>query len=122
MTEEKNKGHKRHVVVDTLGCMLAVKVHKANIHDTKAGIFAAVSAYRRYPTIKKYCGDGGYRGSFIFDVKNILNLDVDISQKIYEQGFHVIPKRWVIERTFAWLGNSRRLSKDFELLTRACLH
>ena len=42
---------------------------------------------------------------------------MDISQKIYEQGFHVIPKRWVIERTFAWLGNSRRLSKDFELLT-----
>lgn len=104
-------------MTDTLGCLLAVKVHKAKFHDTKAGIFPAIEAYRKYPTIKKFCGDGGYRGSFIANVKNILGLEVDISKKIKDEGFHVIPKRWIVERTFAWLNNSRRLSKDYEILT-----
>lgn len=54
LTVEKNKGRKRHIVVDSLGCILAVKVHRANLHDTKSGIFVAISAYRKYPSIQKY--------------------------------------------------------------------
>ncbi len=104
-------------MTDTLGCLLAVKVHRANLHDTKAGIFPAVQAYRKYPSIKKFCGDGGYRGTFVDNVKSVLGLDADISQKIVPKGFQVIPKRWIVERTFAWLNNSRRLSKDYEILT-----
>ena len=97
--------------------MLTIKVHRANLHDSKAGLFVAVNAFRNYPTIQKFSGDGGYRGSFVDDVKSILNIDTDIAEKIKEEGFHVIPKRWVVERTFAWLGHSRRLAKDFELTT-----
>lgn len=118
LTVEKNKGRKRHIVVDSLGCLLAVKVHRANLHDTKSGIFIAIAAHRRYPSIQKFCGDGGYCGSFIANVQSVLNMEVDISKKIFPVGFQVLPKRWKVERTFAWLGNSRRLAKDFEIKTR----
>lgn len=103
-------------MTDTMGCMLSVKVHRANLHDTKAGIFAAIQAYRKYPTIKKFCGDGGYQKSFVDNVKRIMGKETDISKKVVEKGWKVIPKRWVVERTFAWLNNSRRLSKDYEIL------
>ena len=101
-------------MTDTMGNLLAVKVHRANIHDTKAGIFPAVKACRLYPTIQAICADAGYRKTFVANVQNILALRVDISPKIKAVGFQVIPKRWVVERTFAWLFNSRRLAKDFE--------
>ena len=90
------------------------KVHKANLHDTKAGIFPAVSAYRNYSTNQAFCVDAGYRGSFVHNVKSVLVLKVDISPKIKVVGFQVIPKRWVVERTFAWLNNSRCLAKNSE--------
>ena len=64
-----------------------------------------------YPTIKRYCADRGYRGTFIYDAYTLLNCRVDISDNI-KSG-----KRWIVERTFAWLNNSRRLSKDYEILT-----
>ena len=104
-------------MTDTLGCLLAVKVHRANLHDTKAGIFPAIQAFRKYPTIQKFCGDKGYRKTFVDNVKSILELETDISEKIIPEGFTVIPKRWVVERTFGWMNHSRRLSKDFEILT-----
>ena len=104
-------------MTDTIGCLLAVKVHRANLHDTKTGIFAAIAAYRKYPSIQKFCGDGGYRGTFVDNVKTILGLGVDISEKIMPKGWQIIPKRWIVERTFAWMNNSRRLSKDYEILT-----
>ena len=97
-----------------MGNILSVKVHRANLHDTKAGIFPAVKAYRLYPTIQAFCADAGYRKTFVANVKSILNLSVDVSPKIKAVGFHVVKKRWVVERTFAWLNNSRRLAKDFE--------
>ena len=111
---KKVKGRKRHIVTDTMGNMLAVVVHAANVHDTKSGINPAKEAYAAYPTIEKFCGDEGYRKSFEEDVLAKLGLGVDISVRIVPQ-FVVLPKRWVVERTFAWLGNSRRLSKDYEI-------
>lgn len=104
-------------MTDTLGCLLAVKVHRANLHDTKTGIFPAIQAFRKYPSIKKFCGDGGYRGTFVDNVTSIFGLNVDISQKIVSEDFQVIPKRWIVERTLAWMNNSRRLSKDYEILS-----
>ena len=65
---KKVKGRKRHIVVDTMGNLLSVAVHAANIHDTKAGIGPAWEAYCRFPTIKAFCGDEGYRGTFVKDV------------------------------------------------------
>jgi putative transposase len=97
-----------------MGNLLAVVVHAANIHDTKSGINSAKRAFKKYPTIQKFCGDEGYRKSFVEDVKASLGLEVDISARI-NPGWEILPKRWVVERTFSWLNHSRRLSKDYEI-------
>ncbi len=86
--------------------MLSVVIHAANIHDTKSGINPAKQAFENYPTIKKFCGDEGYRKSFVQDVQQHMGLGVDISERISPK-FEVQPKRWVVERTFAWMGHSR---------------
>ena len=110
---KKVKGRKKHIIVDTMGNLLAIIVHAANIHDTKSGINPAKAAFEKYPTIQRFCGDAGYRQSFEKDVLEQLGLAVDISKRIKPE-FEVLPKRWIVERTFAWSDNSRRLAKDFE--------
>lgn len=114
---KKVKGRKRHIVTDVMGNLLAVVVHAANIHDTKSGINPAKMAFERYPTIKKFCADEGYRKTFEAEVSAELGLSVDISKRIKPE-WEVLPKRWVVERTFAWGGHSRRLSKDYEITTK----
>lgn len=111
---KKTKGRKRHIAVDTMGNLLAVVVHAANIHDTKAGIFPALRACDTYPSIEKFSGDEGYRKTFEEDVAEFLGMSVDISERIAPK-FEILPKRWVVERTFAWMGHSRRLAKDYEI-------
>ena len=113
---KKVKWRKRHIVTDTMGNLLAVCVHAANIHDTKPGIHSAKKAFAKYSSIKKFCADEGYRNTFISDIMTELGLDVDIPPKILPE-FGVSPKRWVVERTFAWANHSRRLSKDYEIST-----
>ena len=76
---KKIKGRKRHIVVDTMGNILHVFVHTANNADTSSGIAAAHAACLYYPTLKKFCADAGYIGTFIEDVKLILGIEVDIS-------------------------------------------
>ena len=83
-------------------------------HDTKIGIWVAMFALFFYSTIKKFCADGGYRKTFVAQVKEFFCLEVEISKKITPHGWRVISPRWVVERTFAWLNNSRRLSKNYE--------
>lgn len=101
-----------------MGNLLSVVVHAVNIHDTKFGINPAKRAFQKYPTIKKFCGDEGYRKSFEEAVHNQLGLSVDISKRI-KPVFQVIPIRWVVERTFGWMNNSRRLSKDYEITVQS---
>ena len=99
-----------------MGNLLSVSVHAANIHDTVFGIVPAVGAYEDFPSIERFCGDEGYRKTFENDISEELGLSVDISKRI-KSTFEVMPKRWVVERTLSWLGNSRRLSKDYEIRT-----
>ena len=98
-----------------MGNLLCIHVHAANIHDTKGGVYTFEKALYRYPTIQAGCADGGYRGTFRNTFDEFHNIRIDISMQIKEQkGFQVLPKRWVVERTFAWLNGSRRLLKDYE--------
>jgi len=110
---KKVKGRKRHIVTDTTGNLLEVVVHAANIHDTKSAHFVLSKVKEKYETIKAFSGDAGYRKTAVEYVENTLGLRMDISEKIKDT-FAVLPIRWVVERTFAWIGNSRRLSKDYE--------
>ena len=89
---EKTKGQKRHIVTDTMGNLLAVVVHAANIHDTKAGIIAAKRAVEKYPSIQRFCADAGYRKTFEKDVAELLGLSVDISKRITSE-WQALPKR-----------------------------
>lgn len=113
---KKIKGRKRHHVVDILGHLLHVSVHAANIHDTKAAPAVLTRVSDKFPGITAYSADAGYRGTTVNYVESKLKLACHISTKI-KDGFAVLPKRWVVERTFAWIGNFRRLSKDYEILT-----
>ena len=82
------KGRKRHIVTDTMGNLLAIKVHAANTHDTKSGIDPAKKAIKKYPTIKGFCADAGYRKTFVLLVFAILGLFVDIAERI-SSGFEM---------------------------------
>jgi len=103
-------------VTDTQGHLLEVKVHAANEHDTKTGGVVFERALQQYPTLLGVCADAGYRGSFVDYVTQVLKRTVEIVKRLPE-GWTLLPKRWVVERTFGWLNGSRRLSKDYEIST-----
>ncbi len=118
MAGKKIKGRKRHIVVDTEGHMLHIKVHAANTNDTIAGGEVFKEATLKYPSLLGVCGDEGYRGTFVDFVTNKLQKLVEISKKI-SQKWVILAKRWIVERTFAWLNHFRRLSKDYEISTKS---
>ena len=112
---KKVKGHKRHIVVDILGNLLYVRVHAANLSDTKSACEVLEEAASKFPSLEAFSGDAGYRGTAVEFTSTKLGMTLHISEKI-EGKWAVLPKRWVVERTFSWLGHFRRLSKDFEIL------
>jgi len=85
----------------------------ANISDTIAGSAILKKLREKYPSIKGICGDAGYRGTFV-SIATKMGFIVDIVERI-KPLFEILPKRWRVERTFVWLNNSRRLSKDYEI-------
>src|SRR5512146_1476202 len=91
-------------------------VHAANESDPKIGCNILAKASQKHNIIKAFSGDQGYPGTAKEFVSNELKLTLHISSKT-EAGFVVLPKCWLVERTLAWLGNFRRLAKDFEILT-----
>ena len=115
---KKVNGRKRHIVVDIMGNLLSVKVHAANIHDTVAGADVFKDALSKYPSIKGCAADTGYKGTFVKALEE-LGIPVDIIDKIAPKTWSVLPKRWIVERTFAWANNSYRLSKDYEITTES---
>lgn len=113
---KKVKGRKCHIVTDILGHLLYVMVHAANIHDGIAGGDVARGAIAEYPSLEGFCGDAAYRKTFEEEMA-LLGLSVDIVERIQGAGWMILPKRWRVERTFGWMCGSRRLSKDYEILT-----
>jgi transposase len=104
--------------------LLNVIVHPADIQDRDGGVLLLSTLFGLFPFLKKLFADGGYQGpQFEQAVAKILpELHVEIVKRSDRaKGFEVLPKRWVVERTFAWLGRCRRLAKDFENLTRIAL-
>jgi putative transposase len=114
--EKKVKGRKRHIITDMQGHLLHVKVHAANEHDTIAGCVAFEEALYKYPSLLGVCADAGYRGTFVDYVQLALTCLVEIVQRL-PAGWTILPKRWIVERTLAWLNPFRRLSKDYEITT-----
>ena len=117
---KKVKGRKRHIIVDTNGWLLAVLVHAANLHDsTMAGLLIR-RMKESISGIKVIYADGGYRGELIDKVKQTYNYIIKIIMRNdSSSNFKVLPKRWIVERTFSWFDNDRRLSRDVEYLTEA---
>lgn len=104
------KGRKRHLVTDMLGLMLRVEVHSAGVQDRDGAALVLERITRRFPFIERFFADAGYQGP---RVAQAAPRPVEIIKRT-DAGFVVQPKRWVIERTFAWACVNRRLAKDFE--------
>jgi transposase len=119
---KKIKGKKRHILVDTVGLLLHAVVHPADIQDRDGGVLVLSTLFGMYPFLLKLFADAGYQGpKFRNAVKpDTPELEIEIVKRS-DRGFKILPRRWVVERTFAWLGRCRRLSKDFENLTRNAL-
>ena len=116
---KKVKGRKRHIVTDTQGLVLAVRVHPANRHDSKAAPEVIRQLKGEFKRMKKIYADGGYRGELKDVVKNELKYALKITlRKDKSKKFKPLPKRWVVERTFAWWEAYRRLSREYELETK----
>jgi len=118
---KKVKGRKRHIAVDTLGLLMAVVVTAANISDGRGACqLLKQMTPEKFPRLKGACGDGRYNDKrFIASLeKRGLTLEVK-SRPPGAKGFVLLKKRWIVERTFAWLGFNRRLSKDYERTVRS---
>ena len=105
------------MVVDTEGLVLKAFVSEANYYDGTVGSWLLPGLRQRFLRLKKLWADGTYAGTFVEQAQAV-GIDVEITSRLSDvPGFQVIAHRWVSERTFAWLGNYRRLSKDYEYLT-----
>lgn len=117
---KKVSGRKRHLLVDTLGLLLLVVVHAASTQDRDGAKLVLEKLRHRFTRLRVIWADGGYAGKLIEWVRqlrsrNRLRLEI-VKRSDDATGFVVLPRRWVVERTFAWLGFHRRLSKDYEAL------
>ncbi len=112
---KKVKGRKRHILVDTLGLLLKAKVLTAEIQDRDGAKILFSEIKEQMPRIQLIWADGGYRGKLIMwvAVRCLWILEI-VKRSDKEKTFKVLPKRWIVERTFSWLNRNRRLSKDYE--------
>ena len=112
---KKIVGRKRHIAVDTDGRLLMLNLTTADISDS-AGAQAILDAIRkRWPWVKHFFADGAYDRTKLMDKAAFLDFVIEIVRRIEgAEGFHVLPRRWVVERTFAWMVRWRRLVRDYE--------
>lgn len=113
---KKLLGRKRHVIVDTLGLLWAVVVHAASDQDQSGACRVLYGLWEQVRSIQVIFGDSAYgRAGLPEWVRSTLGWIIQpVLRPVNASGFVVLPKRWIVERTFAWLGRNRRLSKDYE--------
>lgn len=113
---KKIKGRKRHIVTDMVGNMLEGIVHGADVQDRDGAPDLIERACQNHPTVRKLFADGGYAGEKLTTaVAHIEALAIEIVKRSDQaKGFVILPRRWIVERTFAWLNRCRRLAKDWE--------
>lgn len=119
---KKTTGRKRHLVVDTLGLLLVAMVTAASVQDRAGGRAILERLAARFPSVALLWADGGYANrvdtSLLTWAKEKLHLLVEIVKRSDDvKGFQVLPRRWLVERTFGWLVRNRRLARDYERLT-----
>jgi len=113
---KKIKGRKRHIFTDTCGYLVHAVIHSADILDRDGAPLVLAAIINRFPWLRHVFADGGYAGPHLRKMlKKIGKWTLEIIRRSdTAKGFEVLPRRWVVERTFAWLGRNRRLAKDFE--------
>ena len=112
---KKTNGRKRHIAVDSNGLLLAVVVTMAGIQDRDGAVRLLAALRARFSTVELVWADGGYAGRLVTWAKNVLALAVEIVKRTDDvKGFKVLPHRWVVERTFAWICKHRRCVRDYE--------
>jgi putative transposase len=113
---KKVKGRKRHIVTDTEGSLLVARVQPANIQDNHGAVAPLRAIGRMFPKLRHIFADRVYRGPKLLNaLADLGSWTIDIVTRSQTFGtFKPEPRRWVVERTFAWLGRNRRLAKDFE--------
>ena len=104
------------MIVDTLGLIVVLAVHPANIQDRDGAKLLIRKLGTRFRRLQLIFADGGYAGKFVDWTSGWFRRSVEIVKRRATNGFVVLPKRWIVERTFAWFGKYRRLSKDYETL------
>jgi putative transposase len=116
---KKVTGRKRHLLVDTMGLILLVIVHPADVQDRDGATSLLSLLVGRFPRLQLIWADGGYAGHLVAWVMLTFEsrLRLEIVRRTEEHRFSVVRHRWIVERTFGWLGRCRRLSKDYEALT-----
>ena len=121
---KKIKGKKRHLLVDTQGLLMQVIVHSAAVQDRDGGVLLLATLFGRFPYLEKLFADSAYQGPIFADAlaKILSQVKIEIVKRSDQtKGFVTLPKRWIVERTIAWLNRCRRLAKDWENLNLAAL-
>jgi putative transposase len=116
---KKIKGIKRHIIVDTMGLILAVVIQSASIQDRDGALSVIDKLFENWKKVIKIFADGGYAGKLIGKVKDIFKIELEIIKRDELHTFKILPKRWIVERTFSWIDTNRRNSKNYERLNQS---
>lgn len=118
---KKIKGIKRHIIVDTLGLILAIVIQNASVQDRDGAQSVIEKMKENWMRVIKIFADGGYAGKLIDKIKLAFNIPLEIIKRTELHTFKILPKRWIVERTFSWIDTNRRNSKNYERLNETCV-